>query len=87
MTCAKDCLKEIRQSVSGVAVSDATAAPAALAALAALAAELPPPPPLELSRSASTALPDDLRSRASQAATLLAIVLTLVDTLRPEVLR
>ena len=78
MTCAKDCLKEIRQSVSAVATTAATAA---------TTAEMPPPPPLALSRSASTLLPDDLRSRASQAATLLTIVLTLVDTLRPEVLR
>jgi hypothetical protein len=120
LTCATDCLTEIKRSA--LALSGDPAAPAAapvaapVAAAAAagaagaprssrrssspharrLTSDAPPPPaPPPLRRgpsadssaaAAAAASPEDLRSRATQAAALLAIVLELVDNLRPDVL-
>ena len=89
LTTASDCLAEIRRSASALrSGSEGGDAAAALSTLSLDdAPPHPPPVPMLRSPSGSAFEDDDLRSRASQAASLLAIVLELVENLRPEVLR
>jgi hypothetical protein len=89
LTCATDCLAEIKRSGQSTmairGVKPVVKSDNAKALSAALSAEPEGFPPLV--RSPSNYEPDELRSRASQSASLLNIVLNLVDNLRPDVLR
>ena len=77
LTCARDCLQEIRNSNQGVAAG----------ALGAAAAPQDGGEEGAGGAAVLVASPEELRSRATQSASLLKIVLELVDTLRPHVLK
>lgn len=86
LTCATDCLAEIKRCGDRPDSQPTSPSSPGAAKLAAAMKEEPQGfPPLV--RTQSTYEPEELRSRASQSAPLLNIVLSLVDNLRPDVLR